>query len=70
MKTVEIIDCVAKSKMIVQKYGRDCMIKIVDMNGKVLFYFVMEMKRYEKFKEIEQLFVRLKKLIVERARAN
>jgi len=65
---VEIIDAVAREKMVIERYGGDVFLKIYRNDGKLLHVFGIQMKRNDPriFKKIEELFDSLKDYVLER----
>lgn len=64
----EIIDCVAKEKLVIRRYGGDVLLEIRDTKGKLLYIFGIEMKSNNQtnFEKIEKGFEEIKKHIKER----
>ena len=65
---LEIIDAVARERMIIERFGGDVFFIIKDNTGKILHSFGMEMKRNDKdtFLKIEELFNKVKEYLKER----
>jgi len=65
---MEIIDCVAKEKMLIQRYGGDILLEFFDKKGRKIYTFGMEMKRNSPdiYKKIEERIDEIKGFLKER----
>jgi len=60
-ETVEIVDCVAREKLVVERYGGDVVLRFFDYMGRQVYVFVVEMRRndprvYRRLVEALRLF--------------